>query len=719
MLRSSIALCLCLLSSLALFAQPTNDVCSAAVPISCGGSYPGTTLDATADAAPTCITGITAPGVWYVLSGANGQITLSVCTQFDYDTKLNVYTGGCDGLTCVTGNDDACELGSTASFTADAGTSYLVLVQGYNGFTGTFTLGVSCAPVTSDVCAGAVPIACGDTLSGSTTAATEDGVAACGTSISAPGVWYTFIGDGDQTVLSTCSNVSYDSKINVYSGSCTALECVTGNDDTPTGGTCSTVSFPTEAGVVYFVLVQGYNGAVGTFDLTRSCQTCATPTAIEVTAYDVAAEVTWTSAEQGATYTVEYGPTGFTPGTGTVITGTQGVDGPPVLINGLTLSTAYDLYVTLDCGGGDLSGQVGPIEFTTIDAPLAPNALCANALPISCGGTADGNTELGLVASGPTCGSANITTKGLWYSVVGNGQVLTVSTCNATSYDSKISVFTGTCTELACESGNDDAPDCGGNSSQLSFPSTDGVTYLILVHGYDLSQGEFTLSVTCADGCEVAENDVCANATELIVQPVGGCESSTGSNACAYTSPIANPDCEPFGSVVDVWYRFNTGFVGALSIVTEALTAEVVNVALYSECNTTGYIACWTEVVAPINVAGLPENTDFLLRVWNGGGPQAGTFSICLEADFNVGLTPAAEEVAPQLAPVPTQGELRVSGLIGVQQLEVLDLQGRMHGRWTIANAAQATLDVSSLATGTYLLRSADGRVLGRFVRAD
>jgi hypothetical protein len=719
MLRTTIALCTILLSGLPLLAQPANDLCSAAIPISCGGSYPGTTIDATADAAPTCITGVTAPGVWYVLSGANGQITLSVCAQFDYDTKINVYTGGCDGLTCLTGNDDACDLGSTTSFVAEAATSYLVLVQGYNEDAGTFTLGVSCAPVTSDVCAGAVPIACGDTLSGTTSTATDDGVADCGTSISAPGVWYTFIGDGDQTVLSTCSNVSYDSKINVYTGSCTALECVTGNDDTPTGGTCSTVSFPTEAGVPYFVLVQGYNGAVGTFDLTRTCQTCATPTDIEVIAFDVAAEVSWASSEVGATYTIEYGPAGFTPGTGTTISGDQGVDGPPVVINGLTLSTAYDLYLTLDCGAGDLSGQVGPIAFTTIDEPLAPNALCVNALPISCGGTAEGNTELGLVAAGPTCGSANITTKGLWYSVVGNGQVLTISTCNATSYDSKISVFTGDCTDLVCVDGNDDATGCGGNSSQLSFPSTDGVTYLILVHGYNAAQGAFTLSVTCADGCEAAENDVCANATELIVQPIGGCESSTGSNACAYTSPVGNPDCEPFGSVVDVWYRFNSGFVGGISIVAEALTAQLVNVALYSDCSTEGYIACWTEVVDPINVAGLPENTDFLLRIWNGGGDDAGTFSICLEADFNVGITPSVDVAEVLLAPVPTQGELRISGLVGVDQLEVLDLQGRVHGRWTIANAPVATLDVSGLATGTYLVRSVNGQVLGRFVRAE
>ncbi|MEZ4758018.1 MAG: T9SS type A sorting domain-containing protein [Flavobacteriales bacterium] len=701
-----------------LTAQPINDPCSGAVPISCGGSYAGTTIDATEDAAPTCVTAVTAAGVWYVLEGATGQITLSVCSQFDYDTKLNVYVGGCGALACVAGNDDACALGSTVVFAASEGTSYLVLVQGYNGLTGTFTLGVSCAPLTNDVCAGAIPIACGDTLSGSTVSATADGAPDCGTSVSAPGVWYSFIGDGDQTTLSTCSNVSYDSKINVYSGTCDALICVVGNDDTPGAGTCSTVSFDTEAGVPYQVLVQGYNGATGSFDLVRSCQTCGTPTALDITPFDIAASFTWESSEAGAGYIVEYGPEGFTPGTGTILTGTQGIAGPPVLLTGLTLATNYEVYLTLDCGDGDLSQQVGPVGFATITEPLAPNALCVNAVPLTCDGSATGNTTLGLVADAPACGSANITTKGLWYSVEGNGQVLTVSTCSATDYDSKISVFTGDCNAPLCVAGNDDAAGCGGNSSQLSFPSMAGVTYLVLVHGYNQAVGTFTLSITCADGCETAGNDDCVNATELVIQPVGGCEASTGSNECAYPSSLPNPDCDPFASVVDVWYRFNSGFAPGLSILAEAITAEEVNVALYSGCTADTYIACWSEVSAPINIAGLPENTDFLLRVWNSGGAAAGTFSLCLEADINTSVaTPTPPTI--RLAPVPTQGPLRIEGAEGLRSVEVMDLQGRSHGRWSLAPGPMATIDVSRLATGTYLLRGENGVVIGRFMRAD
>jgi hypothetical protein len=707
-----------LLMASPIIGQPLNDPCSGAIPINCGGSYPGATTEATADDAPACVTDVSAAGVWYVLGGASGQVTLSVCTQFDYDTKLNVYTGGCDGLTCLTGNDDACELGSTIVFAATAGTTYLVLVQGYNGLTGTFTLGVSCAPITNDVCVGAIPLACGDTLSGSTIAATPDGAPECGTSVSAAGVWYRFTGDGDQTTLSTCSSVSYDSKINVYAGTCDEPVCVTGNDDTPGAGTCSTVSFDTEAGTTYHVLVQGYNGAIGTFDLVRSCQTCGTPSGLTITPYDIAATLNWESTEQGAGYIIEFGLPGFLPGTGTILAGTQGIDGPPVLLNGLTLATAYDVYLTLDCGGGDLSQRVGPVAFTTIAEPLAPNALCANAIALDCAGTAEGNTELGLVSGGPACGSANITTKGLWYSVVGNGQVLTVSTCNATTFDSKISVFTGGCGGLACVGGNDDAADCGGNSSRLSFPSSAGTTYLILVHGYNQAVGAFTLSIACEDGCEPEGNDACDSATELVIQPVGGCEASTGSNACAYPSALANPDCDPFASVVDVWYRFNSGYAGGLSILAEPITAGEVNVALYGGCASDSFIACWTGVNAPINIAGLPENTDYLLRVWNGGGGAAGTFSICLESDINSDV-PVVTARPIRIFPVPTDGTLRIEGLAEQRNLEVFDMQGRMHARWSIGAGTAATIDAGGLAAGTYLLRGDNGVVLGRFVRAD
>ena len=697
---------------------PANDLCTDAIVVTCGNSYPGTTVDATTDVVDDCATSISAPGVWYRLDGVAGQITVSTCAAFDYDTKINVYSGSCDALVCVTGNDDACELGSTVSFAATADISYFILVQGYNDLVGTFLLSIVCLDVSPDLCAGAAPIACGQTLSGTTTGSTDDLVEECGTSISGPGVWFTFEGAGDQVTLTTCPSPSYDSKINVYSGECDDLTCVAGNDDTPGLGTCSTVTFDTESGVTYQVLVQGYNGATGTFDLVRTCLTCGAPTDVTVVAYDVLAILDWSSNEPGATYSVEHGPAGFTPGTGVVLNGINGTDGPPVEIAGLSLATDYEVYLTLDCGNGDLSTPIGPIAFTTVDEALAPNALCSTAIPLTCGTSAEGNTALGVVAEAPTCGPSNITTKGVWYSFIGTGETITMATCGAASFDSKISVFTGGCDALTCVGGNDDAPGCPGNSSQVVFPSTAGTEYLVLVHGYQQAQGNFTLSATCAPGCDIAENDECAVATQLAIQPLGGCEASTGDNTCAFGSPVPNPECDPFAPIIDLWYSFNSGFATSISIQAEALTAGVVNLALYTSCAELTYIACWTAVTEPINVAGLPPNTEFLIRAWNGGGPDAGTFSLCIESDINTAIMGPSTVPVVGISPVPVSDLLRIDNTSGIGVLRVVDLQGRALAERSVNGMDEVIMDVTDLSTGTYLLQDGDGRFLGRFVKA-
>lgn len=60
----------------------------------------------------------------------------------------------------------------------------------------------------------------------------------------------------------------------------------------------------------------------------------------------------WTANGVATTWNIEYGPAGFTPGTGTMI---NGVTTNPYSITGLTGNTNYEFYVQGDCGGGDLS----------------------------------------------------------------------------------------------------------------------------------------------------------------------------------------------------------------------------------------------------------------------------------------------------------------------------------------------------------------------------
>lgn len=125
-------------------------------------------------------------------------------------------------------------------------------------------------PINGDLCAMAINLPCGVSVSGTTTNALVDPEAfTCGTDIQAPGIWYTFVGNGQNTVISTCSQYSYDTQLNAYSGSCTSLACVTGIDDFCAQG--SQITFLAGNGVTYFILVQGWGGETGTFTLTRTC----------------------------------------------------------------------------------------------------------------------------------------------------------------------------------------------------------------------------------------------------------------------------------------------------------------------------------------------------------------------------------------------------------------------------------------------------------------
>ncbi len=714
---------LLLLSASRAAAQAPNDDCSTAITIACGETLSGSTAEATTDGAAECGTSVSAPGVWYRFEGLPAQVTATTCPDSSYDTKISVYRGTCGDLVCVGGNDDIADgiLCSSVTFIADAGITYYILVNGYDGIVGDFDLAVTCALPDEDDCVGALPLACGGTVSGSTLDALNDAVPGCGTDITAPGIWYTFTGIDGQLTLSTCGEgTDYDTKLNVYTGSCTALECVGGSDDTPGAGQCSTVAFSTTAGTVYYALVQGYDGTTGNFELSLICQTCGTPQNINVTTLDVSAMLYWESANTGAQFTVEYGTPGFTPGTGTVITGTYGVDGPPVELNGLTNNTDYEFYITEDCGSGDVSIAAGPIGFTTLEEPPAANAQCATPAPIICGSTVEGNTEQGLYTPGPTCGSANISTKGLWYSFTGTGEEVTLSTCGATNFDSKISVFSGTCEALVCEAGNDDGVGCAGNSSLATFPSVNGTNYLVLVHGYNGEQGLFTLSMTCAPGCTPVENDNCTNATLLSLQPLGGCESSTTTNLCAYAPAIPNPPCDPWAPIIDVWYSFNSGWGTTTNVTINPLTATNLSAALYTACDEPAYIQCWNGVDGAIDVTPFVQaNTDYLVRVWNGGSTQAGTFAICVEGDFGTGVQAAATSDATQslVYPNPASDMLFVRSTGSARTVAVIDLQGRVVLSAPTLGRDLFSLSIGALAPGSYLLRAQDGAMLGRFVK--
>jgi len=148
---------------------PANDDCANAEAIVCGGQYIGDTTAATPESPDpgTCGTSAgTAGAVWYTFTGANSndvgaavgstgdEVTLDLSLS-TFDTKIRVFEGTCGALVCVDGDDDG-GTGTTSLLTLPTlvGTEYYVLVHGFSGNAGAYTLDVTC--VAPPLCSPAV-----------------------------------------------------------------------------------------------------------------------------------------------------------------------------------------------------------------------------------------------------------------------------------------------------------------------------------------------------------------------------------------------------------------------------------------------------------------------------------------------------------------------------------------------------------------------------------
>ncbi|TXB64677.1 T9SS type A sorting domain-containing protein [Vicingus serpentipes] len=106
--------------------------------------------------------------------------------------------------------------------------------------------------------------------------------------------------------------------------------------------------------------------------------TCPAPSSLIAINIDgISADLGWTENGTASTWDIEWDTTGFSPGTGNMITGTSS---NPYNLTGLIPETSYEFYVQADCGGSGTSTWVGPFSFTTTVSCQAPSAIMALAI---------------------------------------------------------------------------------------------------------------------------------------------------------------------------------------------------------------------------------------------------------------------------------------------------------------------------------------------------
>lgn len=164
-------------------------------------------------------------------------------------------------------------------------------------------------------------------------------------------------------------------------------------------------------------------------------------------------------------------------------------------------------------GEYELSVQVGDNDSTTPALKAGETRdICQTAIEVSLfsdiiGSTADARTESLLTF----CGEAtSFVSDGVWYKTVGDGSVVTASTCNAgTNFDPQLSVFFGECSTAAnvasvarmecVDGGNDPSSSSSssscGEQSQVKWSTLPGVTYYIFVDGFLTSSDTFQMSL--------------------------------------------------------------------------------------------------------------------------------------------------------------------------------------------------------------------------------
>ena len=207
------------------------------------------------------VTPTTATVAWDAGTGAPGPSSY----QFYYNTtgvapdEFTVPTGPASGLSIYLN-------------TLAPGTTYFIWVRSDCGLQKSdwsssleFT-----TPLTNDACSGATPTVCGGSYSDDCTTASAEIIPGSAGS-TGPGLWYSYTGTGGDVTFETCNGPSFDSEINVLTGTCGALTNVANNDDDC--GTRSRVTVSTLAGTVYYVYVSSWSSfaAGDAFPLDVSC----------------------------------------------------------------------------------------------------------------------------------------------------------------------------------------------------------------------------------------------------------------------------------------------------------------------------------------------------------------------------------------------------------------------------------------------------------------
>jgi hypothetical protein len=472
--------------------------------------------------------------------------------------------------------------------------------------------------------------------------------------------------------------------------------------------------------------------------------TCNMPTNFAVT-YSNADSVVlgWTENGSATDWVIEYGPLGFTQGSGTVVNTTFNPD----TITGLVAGNIYDFYLQSDCGAGDLSNAFGPIEVV----PNVLNDSACQAITVNVDGIPVVFGNQGSTNTGEP-GATSYST--VWFEFVApvSGHVA-IATCGAT-VSNEISLFDvlADCADYPSYSELTNVTTNPWNCDGLNTPAgleacglTPGATYRFKV-GNTASSGAYsTFPVTLWDlGYDAGTGStIAACASTDTVNLVG---TVTGSNSYVFDGFFEYPS-NPAVIINDtlavaanftlgnknVYYIVENSCMSDTALITINVSTESNSgtaISPFTMCNSGDVVlldglagtidagGTWTDdsgtgLLVGVNgnifaATGIPVGSyPFTYTVSNGVCPNASTsinviLTTCTSVDEN--------SIEFSIYPNPNDGNFNITSNVSeVVVITVMDVQGKIvyNNKMNITGGTPEVISLDKVETGMYVLKVA------------
>ena len=453
---------------------------------------------------PTCITAANPANNALAVAIESNISWLANVDATGYFLKIGTSPNGSDFLA----NTD---LGNVLSYNPPSdleySTTYFLTLTPYNAFGAassctetTFT--TKDAPLTGSVCADPILISPG-ALPYTTTDNTNlygNDYANGSTQCSA----YYMSGDDVVYAITPIANMSVDIVLSNIGSTYSGIHVLDGCPNSTTPPNC--IAFAGDSGITtrnlldvsltggttYYIVISTFASPQSTsYTLTVTENTCVNPTVVfskpnncPTSTFNAIADITNLGSATSLTVSDNQGSASQ------VVSATGNVSFGPYPFGTNVVLTVVN--------NQDISCTVTSANLMIAGCPPA-NDDCANAIVVTIpySNTQDATNATNNAGFITTCSIGM--NDGVWYSVVGNGQNITVALTGVTGWDAELAIYTGSCGIFTCV-GSVDSGYSGENETYIIVGSIVGTTYYINVGHFNSSanqlEGPFTIDVT-------------------------------------------------------------------------------------------------------------------------------------------------------------------------------------------------------------------------------